>query len=214
VISIRKPETGNVTRNHHTPAPLERAVITTPRLRLRHWHDSDLEPFAALNADPEVARYLGGALDRAASDALAVKIRRHFELHGFGLYAVEIEGVCAFGGFVGLSIPTFEAHFTPCVEIGWRLARSLWRRGYASEAARAVLQHGFEQVGLDEIVSFTARRNQRSIAVMQRLGMQYSGEFSHPGLPRDHSLCAHVLYRLRRDAAEAAASSAACFRER
>jgi RimJ/RimL family protein N-acetyltransferase len=172
--------------------------IRTERLILRRWRDTDLEPFARLNADPEVMAHLPALLDRAASDALAKRIREHFERHGFGLWAVEAPGVAPFLGFVGLSIPRFTAAFTPCVEVGWRLARGYWGKGYATEAARAALDVGFVNVGLDEIVSFTVPANGRSIAVMQRLGMTRdpADDFDHPSLPPDHPLRRHVLYRL------------------
>jgi RimJ/RimL family protein N-acetyltransferase len=175
-------------------------VLTTERLILRPWRDDDLAPFAALNADPHVAATLGGVMDRAASDALAARIRDHFDAHGFGLWAVEVPDVAPFVGFVGLSRPRFAAHFTPCVEIGWRLAFAHWGKGYATEAARAALAFGFERTGLDEIVSFTAATNARSRAVMERLGMRRdpADDFDHPNLPEDHPLRRHVLYRLPR----------------
>jgi RimJ/RimL family protein N-acetyltransferase len=139
-------------------------------------------------------------LDRAESELAAARIREHFARHGFGLWAVEVPGVADFIGFVGLAIPRFEAHFTPCVEIGWRLAREHWGRGYATEAARAVLAFGFRDLGLDEIVSFTTAANRRSRAVMERIGMTRSpaDDFDHPVLPEGHPLRWHVLYRARR----------------
>ena len=140
-------------------------------------------------------------LPRQQSDALAGHIRAQLEARRFGLWAVEIPGVAAFAGFVGLSVPAFEAHFTPCVEVGWRLAADLWGRGYATEGARAALDFGFESLVLDEIVSFTVPANLRSRRVMERLGMRRSPEdgFDHPQLPPGHRLRRHVLYRLARD---------------
>src|SRR6185503_8515964 len=145
--------------------------LRTARLLLRRWHASDREPFAAMNADARVMEHFPAVLSRAESDALAARIDEHFAEHGFGLWAVEIPGVAPFAGFVGLSVPGFQAHFTPCVEVGWRLGTDHWRRGYATEAARAVLAFGFDTLGLDEIVSFTVPENVRSRKVMERIGM-------------------------------------------
>jgi RimJ/RimL family protein N-acetyltransferase len=176
-----------------------RLTLETRRLRLRVWRDQDLAPFAALNADPRVMEFLPKPLDRAESDALVSRIRDHFARHGFGLWAVEAPGAATFIGFVGLSVPSFRAHFTPCVEIGWRLAHECWGHGYATEAARAALAFGFGDLGLDEIVSFAVPPNWRSRRVMERLGMKRSScdDFEHPGLPEGHPLRSHVLYRLR-----------------
>lgn len=178
---------------------METPELRTRRLWLRGWSDADLAPFAALNADPAVTEYLGGALTREQSDALARRIREHFDRHGFSLWAVEVMEPAQFAGFLGLAIPEFEAHFTPCVEIGWRLAREHWGHGYATEGARAARAFGFEQLGLDEIVSFTAVANRRSRAVMERIGMQRdpADDFDHPSLPVGHPLRRHVLYRMR-----------------
>ena len=190
-----------------TPCP----TIQTPRLLLRPWRDADLAPFAAMNADPVVMEFFPRPLDRAESDAAVARIRDHFAARGFGLWAVEVPDVADFIGFVGLAVPRFEAHFTPCVEIGWRLAREHWGRGYATEAARAALGFGFEELALDEIVSFTAPANVRSRAVMERIGMTRSPEddFDHPTLPEGHPLRRHVLYRARRPGGLAAESSRA-----
>lgn len=173
--------------------------LRTERLLLRRWRRADLAPFAELNADPAVFEYLPGPLSRAESDALAARIDAHFGRNGFGLWAVEIPAVTPFAGFIGLSIPAFEAHFTPCVEVGWRLARAHWGRGYASEGARAALRFGFEQLRLDEIVSFTVVDNRRSRAVMERLGMRHhpDDDFDHPALPEGDRLRRHALYRVR-----------------
>ena len=175
--------------------------IRTKRLILRHWRDDDLEPFAKVNADPDVMAHLPTVLDRTGSDALAARIREHFDRYGFGLWAVEVPHVQPFIGFVGLAVPRFDAPFTPCVEIGWRLARAHWGTGYATEAARAALEIGFGPAGLDEIVSFTVTANVRSIAVMERLAMTRDpgDDFDHPALPAGHRLSRHVLYRLPRD---------------
>lgn len=175
----------------------------TARTLLRAWRPADRDPFAALNADPEVMEHFPEVLDRTESDAIADRIETHFDLHGFGLWALEIPGVTAFAGFVGLAVPRFEATFTPCVEIGWRLARSTWGHGYATEAARAVARFGFDDVGLDEIVSFTSVDNHRSRRVMERIGMTRDREadFDHPNVPAAWVGRRHVLYRLRADRA-------------
>ncbi|MGH0035076.1 MAG: GNAT family N-acetyltransferase [Myxococcota bacterium] len=173
-------------------------VLHTERLCLRRWRESDRAPFAALNADPVVMEFMPAPLDRAASDAFALRIEAHFEANGFGLWAVEVRGGAPFVGFVGLARPSFEASFTPCVEVGWRLAASAWGRGYATEAARAALGFGFQRAGLDEIVSFTVPRNRRSRSVMEKLGMTRdpADDFDHPRLPEGHPLRRHVLYRI------------------
>ncbi len=180
------------------------APLTGPRVVLRAWRAADREPFAALNADPRVAEHLPGTLDRAASDAFADRIEAHLDARGFGLWAAEVPGVAPFIGFVGLSVPRFDAPFTPCVEVGWRLAAEHWGHGYATEAARLALRYGFEVVGLEEIVSFTVPANRRSTAVMERIGMwrDADGDFEHPALPEGDSLRLHVLYRLGRAAWE------------
>jgi RimJ/RimL family protein N-acetyltransferase len=174
--------------------------VTTARLLLRHWTDDDLDAFAALNADPRVMEHFPKVLDRAESDATATRIRDHFVRHGFGLWAVEVPGVALFVGFVGLCIPQFDAHFMPCVEIGWRLAYQYWGHGYASEGARAALAQGFNELKLAEIVSMTAVGNQRSRDVMHRIGMTHSpmDDFDHPNLAAGDRLLRHVLYRLPR----------------
>lgn len=172
--------------------------LHTDRLILREWRDDDLPLFAALNADPDVMQYMPKLLSREESDERVRKIREHFNRQGFGLWAVEVFGAEPFVGFVGLSVPSFEQPFTPCVEVGWRLARAAWGKGYAIEAARAAVQFGFDRIGLTEIVSFTVPDNLRSRRVMERLGMTHdpNGDFEHPLLPEGHPLRRHVLYRL------------------
>lgn len=172
--------------------------LTTARLRLRPWRESDLAPFAAMNADPLVMEHFAAPLTREESDAYARRMMAAIEGRGWGNWALEEIGGEPFVGFAGLSAPSFEAHFTPCTEIGWRLARNAWGRGYATESARAALAFGFGELGLAEIVSFTALANARSIAVMERLGMRRDGEFDHPRLPAGHRLQRHVLYRISR----------------
>ena len=180
---------------------MARAVptLTTARLLLRHWRAEDLAPFAAMNADPRVMEHFPALLSRAESDAAVERIQASTRQYGFGLWAVEVQGVTPFVGFVGLSVPGFEAHFMPAVEIGWRLAHAHWGHGYAREAARAALAYGFGTIGLTEIVSFTTVANSRSRAVMTAIGMTHdpADDFDHPKLPRDSQLCRHVLYRTR-----------------
>ncbi len=179
--------------------------LETARLRLRRWDEADLKPFAALNADPEVAEFLAGPLTRAESDDLVARIEADFERRGFGLWALERREGGELLGFAGLSVPSFEAHFTPAVEVGWRLARPAWGHGYATEAGRAALAFGFGQIELGEIVSMTAVGNLRSRAVMERLGMSRdpADDFEHPNLPLGDPLRPHVLYRARAEHASA-----------
>ncbi len=174
--------------------------LRTDRLRLRRWLPADRGPFAQLNADPRVVEFLPAPLSRAESDARVDRIEDHFQQHGFGLWAVEIPGVTSFAGFIGLCIPRFEAAFTPCVEVGWRLDAAYWNRGYATEGARAALDFGFRWLQLQEIVSFTVPLNVRSRRVMEKLGMTHSpdDDFDHPLLAEGHPLRRHVLYRVRR----------------
>lgn len=180
--------------------------LTTARLLLREWRDADREPFAEMNADPRVVTFLSGPRDRVASDAFVDRIVARWASDGHGLWAVERREDGAFLGFVGLAAPSFEASFTPCVEVGWRLTPAAWGQGFATEGARAALRFGFEDVGLEEIVSFTVPDNVRSRAVMERLGMTRdpADDFDHPGYAEGHQLRRHVLYRLGRDAWRAA----------
>jgi hypothetical protein len=171
----------------------------TPRLRMRQWLPSDLQPFAELNADLRVMEYFLATLDQQSSHAMAHRIRSLIEAQGWGFWAVEILATQQFIGFVGLHVPTTPLSFAPCVEIGWRLAYTYWGKGYATEAAIAALCVGFEQLGLDEIISFTAVMNYRSRAVMARIGMEEAeATFEHPNLPEDSPLREHCLYRMPR----------------
>ncbi|MBT2325868.1 GNAT family N-acetyltransferase [Variovorax paradoxus] len=176
--------------------------LQTPRLRLRAWRDEDLPPFAALNADSEVMEHLLGPLTRSQSNALVGRITEHFLREGFGFWAVEAPGIASFIGMVGIGIPSYTAPFTPCVEVGWRLARQYWRQGFATEAAQAALEFGFETVDLSEIVALTVPGNARSRAVMSKLGMTRTAydDFDHPLVPAGHPLTRHVLYRLSKEA--------------
>jgi RimJ/RimL family protein N-acetyltransferase len=174
-----------------------REPIVTERLLLRRWRAADREPFAAINADPRVMELLPGTLSRAESDEYVDAIEESFERRGYGLWALELRASGELIGLTGLNRVAFEAHFTPAVEVGWRLAHFAWGHGYASEAGRAALAFGFEQARLGEIVSMTTTLNLRSQAVMERIGMhrEQADDFVHP-LARRAELRAHVLYRL------------------
>lgn len=171
--------------------------LETERLILRQWKNSDVEKFAQMNQDQRVIEFLRGAMSLEDCRKFIKKVEKHFEQYGFGLWAVEVKNSEEFIGFVGLNVPDFEAHFTPCVEIGWRLAYEYWNKGYATEAAKKVLEVTFRNCDLKEIVAFTAKNNLRSIAVMEKIGMKrdLKGDFSHPKLPLNHRLSDHILYK-------------------
>jgi RimJ/RimL family protein N-acetyltransferase len=173
------------------------AELSTERLVLRQWRDSDLELFAELNADPEVMRHFPAPMARGESDSFAQMVSETIERQGWGLWAVGVTAGPDYIGFVGLNTARFEAPFTPAVEVGWRLAREHWGHGYATEAARAAIAFGFDELNLDEIVSFSAPANERSRRVMERLGMTHDprDDFDHPRVPA--RLNPHVLYRRR-----------------
>lgn len=173
-------------------------MLITERLVLRRWRHSDREPFARMNADPRVMQYMPAVLSREESNALVDRVEEHFEQHGFGPYALEFDG--QFIGYTGLWTPTFEAHFTPCVEIGWRLDAQFWNQGFATEAARRVVEHTWADLPLNELVSFTVPSNLASRRVMEKLGMSHNeaDDFDHPRIPPGDPLRRHVLYRLKR----------------
>lgn len=173
-------------------------TIRTKRLILRPWQESDLKPFAQLNADPRVMEYFPSVLSHKESDDLARRIIAKLEEQGWGLWAASVPDVADFIGFIGLAKPSFEARFTPAVEVGWRLAFDYWGKGYATEGAQAALQYGFDHLKLDEIVSFTAVQNMRSRRIMEKISMHHDPkeDFDHPKLPKEHKLNKHVLYRL------------------
>jgi RimJ/RimL family protein N-acetyltransferase len=177
-----------------------RENLQTDRLLLRRWCDSDRLPFQQMNADPRVMEFFPASLSLAESDALVDRAQAHFDRHGFGPFAVEVLENHFFIGFIGLSIPNFDAPFMPAVEIGWRLAFDSWGRGLATEGARAVIRYAFEDLNLDSLVSFTVPENRRSRRVMEKLGMTHDprDDFDHPALPEGHPLSRHVLYRLKR----------------
>ena len=165
---------------------------------LRRWRPEDLEPFAALNADPEVMEHFPSTLSREQTSETMARIAKHYDRHGYGVWAVQVPGEAPFIGYIGLAVPSFQASFTPCVEILWRLARPWWGQGFATEGARATLACGFERLGLSEIVSFTVPANTRSRRVMEKVGMRYTEDFEHPRIEPGHPLRRHMLYRLAR----------------
>lgn len=171
--------------------------LPTPRLLLRQWQPSDLEPFAAMNSDADVMRYYPTPWTREQSDAFAQRVMRLIDERGWGFWAVEERASGRFIGFVGLHVPSDELPFSPCVEVGWRLTKPYWGLGYATEAAQSAISFGFQQLRLAELVAFTAVANLKSRAVMERLGMQFDSEFDHPQVPVESRLRRHVLYRLR-----------------
>jgi RimJ/RimL family protein N-acetyltransferase len=175
-------------------------VIVTERLILRPFEPRDIDAFVALNADPEVMRYFPSTLSREETVASLERNATRLARDGFSFNAAELRGTGEFAGFIGLSVPGFEAHFTPCVEIGWRLATRFWNRGLATEGARACLDVGWNRLGAQEIVAFTAVSNTQSIRVMEKIGMRRdpTGDFLHPKIANGHSLRPHVLYRIAR----------------
>ena len=179
------------------PHPLE---LRTRRVLLRQWKDADLPAWCAMNADAEVRRHFPSVHTEEQALAEAARVRELIAQRGWGFWALEIPGVSAFAGCVGLLVPAFEAPFTPAVEVGWRLSRDAWGRGYASEAARAALAFAFDHLGLDEVVSMTTTANEPSRKVMQRLGMTRDpqDDFDHPRIAEGHPQRRHVLYRLAR----------------
>lgn len=173
-------------------------MLTTARLVLRRWRATDREPFQAMNADRRVMEFFPAVLTPEESDAGIARVERHFDRHGFGLYAAELAATETFIGFIGLNIPAFEAPFMPAVEIGWRVAYDYWGLGLATEGAQAVVHHAFEELKLPSLVSFTTTANHRSRRVMEKIGMVHdpAGDFDHPHLPQNHPLRRHVLYRI------------------
>ncbi len=171
-------------------------IIETKRLRLRQWQDRDYEPFAQLNADAEVMKYFPNTLTKEQSDAQADKARHLIEKNGWGFWALELKDSKQFIGLLGLH----EEHnlpFSPCVEMGWRLARPYWGHGYATEAAQKTLDFAFNQLNLNEVVAFTCEINQPSRQLMERIGMTNTHHnFKHPKVPNDSPLCEHVLYKI------------------
>src|SRR4030095_14220666 len=171
--------------------------VDTPRLKLRQWRESDREPFAAMNADPAVMEFFESTQSRANSDASITTWQAQFVAQGWSNWALELREPREFIAFTGLSVPRRTFVFSPCVEVGWRLARKAWGKGLATEAARASLKVAFERLLLSEVVSFTAVGNLRSRAVMERIGMHNTNQdFEHPGITEGHPLCLHCLCRI------------------
>ena len=179
------------------PAP----NLKTKRLLLRQWKKSDFPIFAKINKDPKVMEFFPSTLTGKESNTLVKKIIMELQNKKYGLWAVEIPHIAPFIGFIGLHYQDFKANFTPCIEIGWRLAYEHWKKGYATEGSKAVLDYGFRILGLNKIVSFAFERNFRSIAVMKKLGMRNIPEntFEHPKIPKNHWLRAHVFYSISKN---------------
>lgn len=170
--------------------------LETERLLLRQWRDADYPAFALMSSDAETMRYFPSVLTEEQSRSLADRCRALIHQRGWGFWAVEVKASNEFAGFIGLHVPSADLPFSPCVEVGWRLARDFWGKGFATEGARAALDFAFQELSLSEVVSFTALSNKRSEKVMQRLGMvRDENTFDHPGLPEGHALRQHVLYR-------------------
>jgi len=178
-------------------------IFETDRLILRTWLEEDAEVFARINQDPRVIEFLPGPLTLAESQAFIHANNQSFERLKRCFFAATIKETEELIGFIGLTSPSFDAHFTPCVEVGWRLASAHWGKGLAMEGAAAALQYGFTQQGLEEIVSFTVPTNLRSIRVMEKIGMHrdITGDFKHPKLPENHRLSRHILYRVQNEIA-------------
>ncbi|OGT37300.1 MAG: GNAT family N-acetyltransferase [Gammaproteobacteria bacterium RIFCSPHIGHO2_12_FULL_37_14] len=176
-------------------------ILETKRLILRNFTENDIEILTEINQDPKVCEFLPAIGTRDSTEKLIKKIIEHDSEHGFSLYAVELKSTGEMIGWCGLMIPSFEAHFTPAVEIGWRLASNQWNQGYATEAAIAALEYAFKNLKLKEIVSFTAEDNIRSRRVMEKIGLHHdlSDDFDHPKIEKSHPLCRHVLYRISSD---------------
>lgn len=172
-------------------------TLETERLILRQWRDSDFEPFARLSSDPEVMKYYPDILNKKSSDIFVKRCQSLINKYGWGFWAVELKSNNKFIGFVGLHNPETELPFSPCTEIGWRLAKPYWGYGYATEAAKASLNYAFEKLNLSEVVSFTTPANVKSISVMKKLNMINTfSNFNHPNIADGHALQAHVLYKI------------------
>lgn len=174
-------------------------IIETDRLILRTWKKEDADSYCRINQDPKVIEFLRGPLSTGEVNDFIVAVNIHQEKHGYSLWAAELKETSELMGFIGLNYTDFKAHFTPAVEVGWRLGSEFWGNGYATEGAKASLEFGFNTIGLKEIVSFTVPKNVRSLNVMNKIGMHQdlSGTFTHPKLPLDHPLSEHVLYRIK-----------------
>lgn len=181
--------------------PKHNVHLRTDRLVLREWEEADRAPFASINADPMIMEYFPRRLDEQASGRLVERFQKHFKKHGYGMYALELRDTGEFIGFVGLEQVDEKFAVAPAVEIAWRIDYGHWGKGYATEAARAVLGHAFSKLGLNEVVAFAVHDNSRAIAVMENLGMvrDTQGDFEYPGLPKKHPLGQFVLYRIKKE---------------
>ena len=173
--------------------------IETQRLLLRRWQESDIEAFTIMNADTDVMRYFTAALSSEETKSFYDSIQQEFSEYGYGLYAVEEKDSGCFIGYIGFHWSRFDMDFCPCIEIAWRLDKRYWRKGYATEGAKACLEHGFENLSFNEVVSFTAIENIASQRVMQKIGMQFERYFEHPKVTEGHPLRPHVFYRIKKD---------------
>ncbi|WP_404335199.1 GNAT family N-acetyltransferase [Planococcus rifietoensis] len=172
-------------------------LFESERLGFRWWKAPDREPFAAMNANPDVMEFFPKTLSRAESDALVDRIEVHFDEKGYGLWAVERKENGAFIGFIGLLDVNFDIGIEDATEIGWRLDQKFWKKGYATEGAKACLAYAFDELGKKEIYSFTSTVNTPSEIVMKRIGMEKVGEFEHPRVPEGSPLRKHVLYKIQ-----------------
>ncbi|MEM7512649.1 MAG: GNAT family N-acetyltransferase [Bacteroidota bacterium] len=173
-------------------------LFQSERLGFRTWQKSDLDTYAAMNADPDVMEFFPSLLSREVSKKSIENFEKHYEEHGFNFFPVDTLSENRFIGFIGMKRVGFEAFFTPCVEIGWRLDKAYWGKGYATEGALRCLKFAFEELGEEAVYSFTALQNKRSERVMQKIGMHKAGEFDHPKLSEDSELRQHVLYKIER----------------
>ncbi len=176
-------------------------IIETERLFLRTWEEKDIEPFYSMNQDPKVIEYLAGPMDIEQVEDFIQKMKIQQQKRNYSLWAVELKSSGEFIGFIGLNYTDWEAHFTPAVEVGWRLDSKYWGNGYAPEGAKACLDYGFNKIGLGEIISFTVPENTNSLRVMDKIGLKrdIKDDFIHPKLPKESRLSQHVLYRLRKE---------------
>ena len=175
-------------------------LFTSDRLGFRGWKKSDKTPFAKMNADTEVMRYFPSVLTAVASDELVDRLQKHYHTHGFTFFAVDELETKKFIGFIGLIHTSFEAYFTPCIEIGWRLKKEDWYRGFATEGAKRCLEFAFAKLQVDKIYAITTLTNKPSIHVMQKIGMQRQGTFEHPKIADNHPFKTELLYRITSDA--------------
>lgn len=174
-------------------------MLKTDRLQLRQWTEDDFLPFSKMCGDSAVMAFFPKLLTPNESKEVGKKIQSLIHERGWGFWAVDVSNQHKFIGFVGLHTPKESLPFSPCVEIGWRLSKSYWGNGYATEAAKACLAYAFGTLGLHEVVAFTALANLRSQAVMRKIGMRDSGQnFMHPDIEEAHPQCEHVLYKINR----------------